>query len=142
MNPDATEVCNEIDDDCDIDDEDTSLDASTGSTWYADADGDDHGYTLDASDCDDSDATIHPGVEEGCPDEVDNDCDGTVDEADTDTVTVVVEGVDSDLDVCVPCSSGDLARPGPHRVEAVQCSACSRAGVMASASSTWPAGLG
>lgn len=38
------------------------------------------GYTLDASDCDDFDATINPAGEEVCDDEVDNDCDLQADE--------------------------------------------------------------
>ncbi len=45
-------------------------------------DGDDDGY-LDAScggtDCDDTDAAIHPGVEENCNDGKDNDCNGYTD---------------------------------------------------------------
>ena len=45
VNPDASEVCDTIDNDCDanIDDADDSLDASTGSTFYTDADGDGEG---------------------------------------------------------------------------------------------------
>ena len=93
--PDADEVCNNIDDNCDGDvDESTAADAST---WYAD--GDDDGYGLDeftsisceqpanyaavGGDCYDDGtafgATINPEGEEIC-DSYDNDCDGTVDE--------------------------------------------------------------
>ncbi|MFH1467320.1 MAG: MopE-related protein [Pseudomonadota bacterium] len=39
------------------------------------------GWVEDASDCDDGDATIHPGADEWC-DGVDTDCDGTPDEED------------------------------------------------------------
>ena len=45
-------------------------------TGTHDADGD--GYDI-WSDCDDGDATVHPGAEEVCDDK-DNDCDGQVDE--------------------------------------------------------------
>jgi len=91
VSPEATEVCNGIDDDCDGDvDPDTSADAST---WYTDSDGDGFGDAAsstqaceapsgtvsDATDCDDSDATASPGQAEVC-DGVDNDCDTEVDE--------------------------------------------------------------
>ena len=95
--PGATEVCNEVDDDCDgdVDDADSGLDTSTGVTWYADIDGDGYGSLLstidaceapsthvaDSADCDDADALIHPGADERC-DGADNDCDGTTDEPD------------------------------------------------------------
>jgi hypothetical protein len=95
ISPAAREVCNELDDDCDgdIDDDDSSLDTSTGSTWYRDADGDGYGDATmsrmacdppsggvaDATDCDDGDAAINPGGTESC-DGVDEDCDGSIDE--------------------------------------------------------------
>ncbi len=95
IHPAATEVCNELDDDCDgaVDDDDASLDPGTGSTWYTDADADgwgDAGSTIeacsqpsgtvaDATDCDDDDAAVHPAADEAC-NGVDDDCDGAVDE--------------------------------------------------------------
>ncbi|MBI2339566.1 MAG: FG-GAP repeat protein, partial [Deltaproteobacteria bacterium] len=95
INPSATEVCDEVDNDCDgyTDDEDSSLDTSTGSTWYADTDGDGYGstsspqtacsqpsgYVLDNTDCDDAEALANPGETEVCNDGLDNDCDGTID---------------------------------------------------------------
>jgi hypothetical protein len=97
VHPDATETCNEIDDDCDelVDDDDDSVSAST---WYLDADGDlygdaavstaicltPEGYVGDATDCDDADADIHPAADEYC-DGVDNDCDDLVDLKDADS---------------------------------------------------------
>ena len=99
VHPDAIEVCNEVDDDCDgnIDDDDT--DVSGTSTWYIDYDGDGYGssdYTRsacdaasgwvdEATDCDDTDSTIHPAATEIC-NEVDDDCDGDIDDDDS-TVT-------------------------------------------------------
>ena len=95
VSPSATEICNSIDDDCDgdIDDDDSSVDTSTGSTWYADTDGDGYGDPAssslacaepagavgDATDCDDSLASVYPGATETC-DGVDEDCDGSIDE--------------------------------------------------------------
>ena len=91
INPDADEVCDGVDNDCDGDiDEDDAVDAAT---WYADADADGYGdtsnttnacvapsgHTDDDTDCDDNDASIHPGADEHC-DGVDNDCDDQTDE--------------------------------------------------------------
>ena len=91
VNPGAQEVCNSLDDDCDalVDDDDPSLDASTGATFYADADGDGYGdaatttdacaqpsgTVTDATDCDDADAAVNPGATEAC-NGADDDCDG------------------------------------------------------------------
>jgi hypothetical protein len=72
INPEADEVCDGIDNDCDGEtDEATAVDAST---WYADGDGDGYGdpdndriaceqpsgFIPDAGDCDDSDAMVTP----------------------------------------------------------------------------------
>jgi hypothetical protein len=91
--PGAEETCNEIDDDCDeVIDENDATDAVT---WYADTDSDTYGdpdvttvecyqpsgYVTDDTDCDDGAASVYPGADETC-NEVDDDCDGTVDEDD------------------------------------------------------------
>ncbi len=89
INPDAEEVCDGVDNDCDGT---TDVGASDVSTFYADDDGDGFGdaadstqdcsvpsgHVSDATDCDDTDAAVNPDAEEVC-DGIDNDCDGTVD---------------------------------------------------------------
>ena len=128
VNPGATEVCNERDDDCDglVDDADTSLDTSTGTTWYEDADGDGYGvstaslaaceapsgYAALSGDCDDADTDYNPGAALGCDGE-DYDCDGVVDsDADGDGHADEACGGDDcdDSDASIlPDSSGDCA---------------------------------
>ncbi|MCB9761450.1 MAG: putative metal-binding motif-containing protein [Alphaproteobacteria bacterium] len=99
INPDAAEVCNGIDDDCDalVDDEDDSLDTSSASTWYGDGDGDGYGDADDArlactqpsgtvsddTDCDDDDGAVNPGATEVC-NGIDDDCDALTDDDDGD----------------------------------------------------------
>ena len=87
VHPGASEVCNEIDDDCD-----GSVDPGLGSAFFRDADGDGFGdpndgglacsappgYVGNASDCDDGNPSVHPGASEVC-NEIDDDCDGSVD---------------------------------------------------------------
>jgi hypothetical protein len=107
IHPGAEEVCDGIDQDCDGDvDEDATLGLDT---WYADEDGDGFGdvstafdacdpppaYVLDATDCDDGDAGIHPGADEVC-DGVDQDCDGDVDEAGAIDATTLYADLDGD----------------------------------------------
>ncbi|MBK9368745.1 MAG: putative metal-binding motif-containing protein [Deltaproteobacteria bacterium] len=94
VNPDGTELCDTIDNDCDGDvDEDLLL------PHYADADGDGHGeltaialvcpgapgYSAVPGDCDDADPTSHPAATERC-DGADNNCDGQTDEGLTATL--------------------------------------------------------
>ena len=115
VNPAASEVCNGIDDDCDglTDDADTSVDTTTGSTWYTDADGDGYGNVVSASeacdaptgavsnssDCDDGNNAISPAATEVC-NGVDDDCDGNADDADAglDLSTATVHHRDADGD--------------------------------------------
>jgi hypothetical protein len=97
IHPDAVEVCNLVDDNCDglVDGDDPLVVGA--STWYGDGDGD--GFTgsqdvqvacdeptgpapsyaeVDGGDCDDLDASVAPGAPEAWYDSVDSDCDGAV----------------------------------------------------------------
>ena len=90
VHPDAVEICNTVDDDCDGD---IDGDATDMPTWYADADGDGYGNPNDAvtqclapsdtvdnaEDCDDEEALAWTGNAEVC-DGVDNDCNGDIDD--------------------------------------------------------------
>jgi hypothetical protein len=87
------EVCNEIDDDCNgiVDDEITDL-----GEWYADMDEDGYGdvdmpqqaceqppgTVVNADDCDDASAEVHPAAIEIC-NEIDDDCNGLIDDEPT-----------------------------------------------------------
>jgi hypothetical protein len=84
----STEVCDGIDNDCD-----GQIDEGVRMIFYRDADSDSYGnpsniiqacsapsgYVSDRLDCNDANAAIHPGATEIC-DEIDNNCDGSVDE--------------------------------------------------------------
>jgi hypothetical protein len=88
VRPNATEVCNTIDDDCD-----TAIDEGVQTTYFRDADGDGFGttalttqacsppagYVTNSTDCNDAAATIYPNAPELC-NGVDDDCDTTIDE--------------------------------------------------------------
>ena len=86
--PGAPEICDGKDNNCD-----GQIDEGVKSTFYRDADGDGYGdpnvtteacsapsgYVTTGTDCDDTDATVHPGATEIC-DGKDNNCDGQIDE--------------------------------------------------------------
>jgi hypothetical protein len=110
VNPGATEVCNDLDDDCDalIDGDDDSLDSASASSFYTDDDKDGYGdpasvilacdlpagAVTDNTDCDDSESDVYPGAVETCDGEDDN-CDGNIDEDATDFATYYAD-VDGD----------------------------------------------
>ncbi len=134
VSPAADEVCNFVDDDCDGSVDEDALDATT---WYADYDSDGHGATYDSlraceappgflptgDDCDDGAPNVYAGATEVC-DDLDNDCDGSVDDeavdrgmyfADTDgdgfgepgTLSMRCNGADNELD----CDDYDATEP-------------------------------
>jgi hypothetical protein len=90
IHPDARELCDDIDNNCNGEIDEDAFDALS---WFQDADGDGYGnnaveelscsaptgYVALRTDCDDTTARAFPGATEYC-DEIDNDCDGTVDE--------------------------------------------------------------
>ncbi|MFM2246228.1 MAG: hypothetical protein RL071_2302 [Pseudomonadota bacterium] len=92
VSPEADELCDGIDNDCDLEvDEGVTPD---GLMFYADADDDGfgspnytlvrcaqpEGYVASGGDCDDLDSGIRPDATESC-DGADEDCDGEIDEA-------------------------------------------------------------
>ncbi len=107
VNPGATEACDSIDNDCDGDTDEAGSVGET--TFFIDADGDGHGdaavsYTAcsldeawveNSDDCNDADAAAYPGADEWC-DDLDNDCDAEIDEADA--VDAGTWYADADLD--------------------------------------------
>ena len=88
VNPDAAEFCDGIDNNCD-----GQVDEGVSTQYFADVDGDGFGddentitacqppsgYIIVGNDCDDNSAVSFPGAEELC-DEIDNNCDGDIDE--------------------------------------------------------------
>ena len=144
ISPGATEVCDEIDNDCNgvVD-----IDATVTPTWYLDYDGDGFGdatvsvdqcepparFVDNADDCDDSAAEALPGGVEVC-DNLDNDCDGTVDGQEAEGAQPFYTDVDGDgygteeteVYICFPaadqvadagdCNDGD-ATISPGEVE-------------------------
>ena len=90
IHPEADEICDDVDNNCDTI---VDTDAIDKSTFYRDNDGDNFGATEDSTsacvapegfvtdntDCNDTTSDIYPQNTEIC-DELDNDCDGDVDE--------------------------------------------------------------
>ncbi|MCK6503188.1 right-handed parallel beta-helix repeat-containing protein [Myxococcota bacterium] len=123
VHPWATELCNEVDDDCDgTVDEAAAADATR---WFLDGDGDGYGapdsgqtacdrpagsgWVDQGGDCDDADPAFHPGApEEDCTDPTDYDCDG---------VTLYQDEDEDGFAHCVDCDDLDPAvNPGAREV--------------------------
>jgi hypothetical protein len=98
--PGANEICDGLDNDCD-----GTIDNGVTQTWYPDADADGYGdggspeeaceqesgMVANGDDCDDGNARSYPGNTEVC-DEIDNDCNGSVDEGVTTTYYADLDG--------------------------------------------------
>ena len=97
VHPGATEIAGDnIDQDC------NGSDLQVSKTWYQDYDGDGYGnpnqsksttfmlygYVLDNTDCNDMNASIHPGATEIAGDGIDQDCDG-IDETSTSNIITI-----------------------------------------------------
>lgn len=88
--PNAPELCDGKDNDCNGQTDDNVTDI----IFYKDADGDGYGdlnkpkqdckapsgYVANSSDCNDKNASVHPGASEVCNNNIDDNCDGRVDE--------------------------------------------------------------
>ncbi len=102
IHPSVMETCNQVDDDCD---EEVDEDAVDMLVWYQDADGDDagnpfatllscsrpEGYESLAGDCDDQNNTVQNYGDEVC-DQLDNDCNGLIDDGVQFTTYADVDG--------------------------------------------------
>ena len=106
VSPNATEVCNGYDDNCDglTDDADANLDLNTATEFFEDADADGYGnstvsiltciqspgFVTNSDDCDDGNLLRNPNGYEYC-NNIDDNCDGTVDELAVDATTYFVD---------------------------------------------------
>ena len=121
VNPVAAELCDGVDNDCDGDVDEDAVDQQ--SLW-ADADGDGYGdpaspidtcpgdgLVANDGDCDDTDATVHPGADEGWYDTIDSDCDGEA------NPEICCESLGGDMGDFDPACTYEPATPDAWEIE-------------------------
>jgi hypothetical protein len=124
VSPGRNEYCDGIDNNCTGGADETA----DYVDWYRDDDGDHYGqdgdmvndcdppagYDLNSGDCDDTNADTNPGEEEVCGDDVDNECDGYVDNCfvDIDDAGFSLSGNTSSAQLGYTLGSGDFNGDG------------------------------
>jgi hypothetical protein len=132
VSPDADELCDGVDNDCDGDVDEP--DAADAATWYGDGDADGYGdadrtqtacsqpvgFVDDDTDCNDQSDAAYPGAEEIC-DGLDNDCNGETDEdASADAVTWYAD-LDGDGFGDPGVAVTQCAQPTDHVLDGTDC---------------------
>ena len=128
IHPGATEVCDDIDQDCDG----NADDGLSTATYYADTDKDGYGnaaqtvadcavpagYVATSGDCADTNKAVHPGATETC-DGVDTNCSG--DESDATNTTTYYRDADVDTYGALGTSTKACSAPSGHVVSSTDC---------------------
>lgn len=113
------QTCDDLDNDCDGDvDEGCDNDGDDYCDEEMSVTGSPSACPKGGGDCEDEMASVNPGANEACDDDIDNDCDGATDCDDSDCSGRPVcdsggveqacgDGVDNDSDGCTDCSDSD-----------------------------------